>query len=56
MMKPMSHPSLRTTFCDDSRQEVTGKLLYVGVFKVELIAPAYRRRYQLLQMAAGGAN
>ena len=40
-MKPLSHPYLHATFCDDVRQEVTGKMLYIGVYGSELIAPAY---------------
>ncbi len=41
MMRPLSHPYLHATFCDDVRQEVTGKMLYVGVYNGELIAAAY---------------
>lgn len=40
-MKPLSHPYLHATFCDDVRQEVTGKMLYVGVYSGELISPDY---------------
>lgn len=40
-MKPLSHPYLHATFCDDVRQEVTGKMLYIGVYSGELISPAY---------------
>jgi hypothetical protein len=40
-MKQLSHPYLHATFCDDVRQEVTGKMLYVGVYSCELITSAY---------------
>lgn len=40
-MKPLSYPYLHATFCDDVRQEVTGKMLYIGVYSGELISPAY---------------
>ena len=40
-MKSLSHPYLHAIFCDDVRQEVTGKMLYVGVYNGELIAPGY---------------
>ena len=40
-MKNLSHPYLHAIFCDDVRQEVTGKMLYIGVYSGELIAPGY---------------
>lgn len=40
-MKPLSHPYLHAIFCDDVRQETTGKMLYIGVYSGELISPAY---------------
>ena len=40
-MKHLSHSYLHAIFCDDVRQEVTGKMLYIGVYSGELIAPGY---------------
>lgn len=40
-MKSLSNPYLHAIFCDDVRQEVTGKMLYIGVYSGELIAPGY---------------
>ena len=40
-MNPISHPYLHATFCDDVRHEVTGKMVYVGVYSDSLIASEY---------------
>lgn len=40
-MKPMTTPYLHVIFCDDVRPEASGKMLYIGVYGGELIAPAF---------------
>lgn len=38
------------TFCDDVRQEVSGKLIYVGVYVGEMVVPAFPITIPSLQL------
>ena len=40
-MTPIAHPYLHAIFCEDVRQEITGKMLHIGVYSAELITPSY---------------
>jgi hypothetical protein len=49
-------PYLHAIFCDDVRQEVSGKMLYVGVYGSELYAPSFPLVMPKLAVLAHFAN